>query len=281
MKKTIRLIFLLFVLVNKTFSQPPPPPPGNYPYLENFENYSGFGGDIIGWTGSTFTLLAYSNHGTDSSIGMARQVFHSSSVSSPATINIISPVISFLTSTSVLRFDYRIVDSSLYPSTPGVMPNDASIIVSIGNEPNFTTIHTISANNHTASTDFTPLVIPLIGYNNAEISIKFEINRGTNCDYWIDFDNFRLNDAGATTTNSLKNDDMFVFSNQNGINLSQNTFFEPNTTLTVLDIQGKVVNTFLVNEINFSTGSLNLSKGVYFARVQTNKNTITKKIFIY
>ena len=141
--KKITLFFTIFVAsVKLSISQPPPPPPGNYPYLETFESFSGIGGNITGWTGSTITLQAYTNHGTNGSNGMARNVFHSPNLSSPANIYIVSPVVSTLTSTSELRFDYRIVDATLYPSTPTVLPSDASIVVSIGNEPNFTTIYT-------------------------------------------------------------------------------------------------------------------------------------------
>ena len=280
MKKII-LFFTIFVAsVKLSISQPPPPPPGNYPYLETFESFSGIGGNITGWTGSTITLQAYTNHGTNGSNGMARNVFHSPNLSSPANIYIVSPLVSTLTPTSELRFDYRIVDATLYPSTPTVLPSDASIVVSIGNEPNFTTIYTINPSNHIQSTNFTTVVVPLTGYNNANVTIKFEINRGTNCDYWVDIDNFSLNNAGTVNTVSSEINKTQIYSAQNGVVINQVGLPKTNAILSIFDVQGKIVNTFTVDKNYFETGNLNLPKGVYFARIQSGESTFTKKLFI-
>jgi hypothetical protein len=221
------------------------------------------------------------NHGTDGSIGMARNVFHSSNLSSPESINIVSPIVSSLTSTSELRFDYRIVSPAAYPSTAGVLPNDASIIISIGNAPNYTSIYTINASNHTQSTDFSTIVVPLIGYNGASVTVKFEVNRGTNCDYWLDIDNFRLNNAGTVNTFDSEPSEMNIFYNQNGINIYQTNVLKTNNLLNIFDVQGKLVNTFTIDKNNYSTGNLNLPKGIYFANVQTLNKSFSKKIFIY
>jgi hypothetical protein len=280
MKKTI-LFFTIFVAsIKLSISQPPPPPPGNYPYLETFESFSGIGGNIIGWTGSTTTLQAYTNHGTNGSIGMARNVFDSPNVSSPDNIYIISPLVSTLTSISELRFDYRIVDAALYPSTAAVLPSDASIVVSIGIEPNFTTIYTINPSNHIQSTNFSTVVVPLTGFNNANVTIKFEINRGTNCDYWVDIDNFSLNNAGTVTTVSSEINKTLIYSAQNGVVINQVGLPKTTTILSIFDVQGKIVNTFTIDKSYFETGNLNLPKGVYFARLQSGESTFTKKLFI-
>jgi hypothetical protein len=281
MKKFILLFTAITILISSSFSQPPPPPPGNYPYFEDFESFSGFGGTVTGWSGSTLTLQSYSNHGTDGSIGMARNVFHSSNLSSPESINIVSPIVSSLTTTSELRFDYRIVSPAAYPSTAGVLPNDASIIISIGNAPNYTTIYTINASNHTQSTDFSTIVVPLLGYNGASVTVKFEVNRGTNCDYWVDIDNFRLNNAGTVNTFDSKPSEMDIFYNQNGINIYQTNVLNTNNLLNIFDVQGKLVNTFTIDKNNYSTGNLNLPKGIYFAHVQTLNKSFSKKIFIH
>jgi hypothetical protein len=280
MKKTI-LFFTIFVAsIKLSISQPPPPPPGNYPYLETFESFSGIGGNIIGWTGSTTTLQAYTNHGTNGSIGMARNVFDSPNVSSPDNIYIISPLVSTLTSISELRFDYRIVDAALYPSTAAVLPSDASIVVSIGIEPNFTTIYTINPSNHIQSTNFSTVVVPLTGFNNANVTIKFEINRGTNCDYWVDIDNFSLNNAGTVNTVSSEINKTLIYSAQNGVVINQVGLPKTTTILSIFDVQGKIVNTFTIDKSYFETGNLNLPKGVYFARLQSGESTFTKKLFI-
>jgi hypothetical protein len=280
MKKTI-LFFTIFVAsIKLSISQPPPPPPGNYPYLETFESFSGIGGNITGWTGSTTTLQAYTNHGTNGSIGMARNVFDSPNVSSPDNIYIISPLVSTLTSISELRFDYRIVDAALYPSTAAVLPSDASIVVSIGIEPNFTTIYTINPSNHIQSTNFSTVVVPLTGFNNANVTIKFEINRGTNCDYWVDIDNFSLNNAGTVNTVSSEINKTLIYSAQNGVVINQVGLPKTTTILSIFDVQGKIVNTFTIDKNYFETGNLNLPKGVYFARLQSGESTFTKKLFI-
>jgi hypothetical protein len=281
MKKIILLFTIFVASVKLSISQPPPPPPGNYPYLETFESFSGIGGNITGWTGSTITLQAYTNHGTNGSNGMARNVFHSPNLSSPANIYIVSPLVSTLTSTSELRFDYRIVDATLYPSTPTVLPSDASIVVSIGNEPNFTIIYTINPSNHIQSTNFTTVVVPLTGYNNTNVRIKFEINRGTNCDYWVDIDNFSLNDAGTVNTVSSEINKTVIYSAQNGVVINQVGLPKTNTILSIFDVQGKLVNTFTIDKSYFETGNLNLPKGIYFARIQSGESTFTKKLFIH
>jgi hypothetical protein len=280
MKKTILFIAIFAISIKLSLSQPPPPPPGNYPYLETFDSFSGFGGTITGWTGSVITLQSYLNHGTDSSIGMGRNVFHSNTSSSPANIYIISPEVSSLTSTSELRFDYRIVDAVLYPSTPGVLPSDASIVVSIGNDPNFTSVYTINNANHTQSTEFATIVVPLVGFSGQAVTIKFEVNRGTNCDYWVDIDNFRLNDAGTVNTISSETNQTLIYSVQNGVVINQESLPKTYTILSIFDLQGKIVNTFTVDKSYFETGNLNLPKGIYFARIQSGEATFTKKLFI-
>jgi hypothetical protein len=281
MKKILLLLTIFVASLKLSISQPPPPPPGNYPYLETFESFSGIGGSTLtGWTGSAITLQAYTNHGTNGSNGMARNVFHSPNVSSPANIYIISPLVSTLTPTSELRFDYRIVDATLYPSTPTVLPSDASIVVSIGNDPNFTTIYTINPSNHIQSTNFSTIVVPLTAYSNTSVTIKFEINRGTNCDYWVDIDNFSLNNAGTVNTVASENNTTLIYSSQNGVVINQAGLPKTNTSLSIFDVQGKIVNTFTIDKSYFETGNLNLPRGVYFARIQSGETTYTKKLFI-
>lgn len=284
MKKILLSVLCFSIFSTLTFSQPPPPP-SNYPYSEDFESFQGFGSTITGWTGSTITLQAYLNHGTNGSKGMAREVFHNNNSSSPANISIECPTISTLpqasVATSELSFNYRIVDAALYPSTPGSFPTDASIVISVNVGGTYTTLHTIDFTNHTASTSFSQVILPLTNFQGNDVSIKFEINRGTNCDYWVDIDDVMIADAGTVGLIGINNSVENIFFNNNKIFVNQENFNEGNINLMeVYSLDGKKVASFIVDKKNYVSPSLNIGTGLFMFTVTGNNKRLSKKVIL-
>lgn len=133
----------------------------------------------------TSTMSYSKSHGTAGTYGMYKRLY-----SSVTTCNAITPLVGTITSNTYLSFHYRFVDQTEFPAfaTQLGTGDQMEIQVSVDNGVNFTTIHTIDQNNHTATTEFTNKVIALGAYDGELIKIRFLCTWATG-DYNIDIDN--------------------------------------------------------------------------------------------
>ena len=58
----------------------------------------------------------------------------------------------------------------------------------------------------------------------------------------------------------------------------KNNLPDKNFTILVLDIQGKLIQQFILNKENTQIDISHLKKGIYFAKIETSIGVITKKI---
>jgi len=150
------------------------------PYSEDFN--SGTSLATIGWTG---TMSITSNHGTEGSNGLNRNMW-----SSTTTANGVTPPIGPMTDGVALSFDYRIVNYTGYPANATTLGASDKVEVQISTDSgaSYTTIHTINQANHVSSTAFASVIVDLSTYNSGNIMLKFLCTWGTG-DYYVDIDN--------------------------------------------------------------------------------------------
>ncbi|MDD5363644.1 MAG: hypothetical protein PHN88_16090, partial [Ignavibacteria bacterium] len=151
-----------------------------------------------GWTG---TMYVSASHGTNSSNGMYYNLY-----SSATTCNAVTPRMGYVTNQTDLSFDYRIVNYSGYPATATVLgPNDTiKIQVSTDGGSSYSTVGAINSGNHITSVNFVNKKLPLTAYNGSNINIKILGIWGSG-DYYIDFDNFAIQNISIPSTPNLVN----------------------------------------------------------------------------
>jgi len=159
------------------------------PYVQNFD--SGTSLALIDWTG-TMSILA--NHGTGGSNGLYRNLY-----SSVTTTNAVTCPIGPMVANAELKFDYRYVNYTSYPSTATVLGtgDKLEVQVSTDNGVNYTTIRTIDQTNHVTSTAFANVTVELDAYSTGNIFVKFLGTWGTG-DYYLDIDNVVVRETPAT-----------------------------------------------------------------------------------
>jgi hypothetical protein len=270
-------VVFLASLLNPTVAQPPPPP-GNYPWSDNFSSYADFGGSLTsgGWTGPATTFNCYGNHGNGSK-GMTRQFSNSST-----TTFINTPSVGPLDAVAELKFDYRIVDATLYPSSATILPQDASIVFELSSNSgvSFANILTINAGNHVTSTSFAARTVSLAAYNGQTVIVRITVNRGSSGDYFVDFDNFSMAAASSTSIIQEESSDWIWNQNDRGIFSLRSNIGMPNGSLKVWSIKGE-----LVAETSVVAGSalFDLSSqpsGIFIVSLATAQGQIRRKIVL-
>lgn len=167
------------------------------PYNENFETFTAFTTPGGGWQGG---FQVYSTHGTSSSKGLIKNLNNFTTKDSTIT-----PKMGVVSATSWLKFDYRIVEFSLYPSTATVLGQGDMLSISVSaNGGAYTNIYTINQSNHITSTAFKTDSVDLSAFAGDSIRIKFGVKRGTTGDYFVDLDNIKV--SGETTLPSAVNE---------------------------------------------------------------------------
>jgi hypothetical protein len=154
-------------------------PPQPVPYLQDFNS-----GAPAYWEGH-FNVL--NNHGTDNGYGLCCNIY-------PTDIRYQNTcLLGPLPPNSWLSFDYRMVNSSGYPSTPTDIGIQDSVVISISADYDitFTTIGSINSSNHIPSLEFTSKSFSLSEYEGQTIKVLFYVYAG-NVNYYLDIDNFRL-----------------------------------------------------------------------------------------
>jgi hypothetical protein len=269
------LFFLTTLLIVSIKTQAvPPPPPSPYPFNEDFETSSTIGGSLANWTQTpSLTFATQSNHGTNGSIGLRKNLFSLSQKDSISTMQI-GP----LTAVSEMSFDYRIVDAGItYPSTATtVAPNFSFKVIAkiITPFPTSYTLFTINAANHITSTSFKNMVYQIpasFGSLAPTVYVWFVLDRGSSGDFYVDIDNVRVGDNNTTGINTVTEATALIRAlGNNSIALESAARI---TNLSVYSMDGKSVFTATNYENN---QALNLNTpGIYF--VQFNNGNITER----
>lgn len=263
MKKISTLLFLLtvFSLTQSTIAQV-------YPFNDDFENATAFQ-TPAGYSGD---ITVYLVHGTGSSKGPTAFMNSFNAKDSLET-----PLIGTLNSNSGLSFDWRIVSSTLYPSTTtSLVAGEEFSVLASANGGNYVSVFTVNSSNYTPTLDFAHVNIPLGSFAGSNITLKFLAKRsGSNPDeYFVDFDNLSVSDTSGTSGIS-------TFNSPKGIELYPNPARDrvvvswPGNTgaqISMYNILGKSV-----LEKNYETGYsaeldiANLPQGVYYLKIQSGE----------
>jgi len=156
------------------------------PFEEDFEEWLGaYGGPQTGWSYETSTLQAWSDFGTNNSMGLGVNLHSGRQFG-----DIITPVMMENSDDLRLVFDYRIVDYEDYPNIPITLGVNDKIEIFIhttdGADP--VLLHTINQSNHTSSVNFLTKVLPITGYSGINFKIQWKASWGTG-DYYVAIDN--------------------------------------------------------------------------------------------
>ncbi len=153
------------------------------PLAEDFESGSFPGG----WTTDEFNPIFLEEAHNNSSVIISDNVY-SGDPSFEVTTSAYGPI----DPGTNLAFDYRFVEYFAGTEAKILGPGDSlQIQVSPFCELNFTTIYTITMDNHTPTTDFTRLVLDLSDYAGEGILVRWLHSWGEG-DYWVDLDNINM-----------------------------------------------------------------------------------------
>lgn len=251
------------------------------PYVEDFESYAPFAPPNNGWTGG---FQVYLTHGVNSSKGLIKNLNNFATKDSSTT-----PEIGPLPANSQLKFDYRIVDFSLYPSTAtqlvagDLFEIQASVV---GGGP-FVPIYTVTSANHVPSTAFKTDSVFLTALTGSNIKLRFVAKRGVTGDYFIDIDNISV--AGATepfdTTSVTEKESIKLTILPNPNTNGSFALVHPKVcdvgNLTIYNLLGQDVYSRPLNINTTSTViNANLKAGVYVVKLTTKGFTATKRLVV-
>lgn len=189
-----------------------------YPYTEDFQAvtppscYGDCSGSTTyltgqGWSGNiaspTQHWLVNDNYGVSGNT-KALGVKRFSLGASTSTTNVISPLIGTITTSSLLKFKYRIVTTGSNGGSFGnaytLLPGEfVRIDVSSDNFATFTTLHTIDHNNHTPSSSFSNFSMGIASFAGSNVKIRWVYTRtGTtnHPDWTFIIDQIEVQDGG-------------------------------------------------------------------------------------
>jgi len=152
-------------------------PPLSIPYVQDFE------GTVQGWQ---YDMNVGTDHGSASSI------LYVDLWSSNKTAYALSPKLGTIVTGDFLLFDYRIVDYSLSgPWTATTLGAGDTIKIMISSDcgTTFNILDTIYDNKHISSASMVTKHYNLDAYNGDNIIVKFDLQRQTAGDYFVDIDN--------------------------------------------------------------------------------------------
>lgn len=159
--------------------QPDPTQP--VPYSQNFDSGTTLAG--INWTGTMYIATTGGNP--------TNRLTYNLYSSAPAC-NAVTCPIGPLPAATQLLFDYRLMNWSGYPTGgAAVIGAGDNIQVQVSTDGGVTwspSIYTINSTNHTTSTSYVTLTIPVTGYAGTSALFRFLGTWGTG-DYYVDIDN--------------------------------------------------------------------------------------------
>ena len=91
-----------------------------------------------------------------------------------------------------------------------------------------------------------------------------------------------VTDGGKIIKEEVLDDNSLMFPNPTTDMVTIRQDFGTNTTVSIMNTQGKVLHTFegSAKETRFSTKSLGLNAGVYIVKIQSNTKTVVKKLIV-
>ena len=250
-----------------------------YPFTENFNSMTSFT-NPSGWTCTTPGFQVYSNHGVSGTNGMTKQMTTLGIVED----SVISPLIGPLNSLSQFSFDYRVMETNLYPSFSHAMTAGESIQFFASNT--FTTLplFTIDQTNHVTSTSWAHVDLPIgsLAGNSGNLIIKVV---RTSSDFYADFDNISFADVSAINENGLAGSQVTVSPNpiEKGKKLTLNGI-EPGKYFTkILSYDGKIISANAIvisNGINELINTDLLNKGFYLLQLRGDHQNYLLKFIV-
>ena len=149
------------------------------PYFVDFEEPANLA--ALNWTGD---MTIMNNHGVDGSRGLTRNIWSGTQTGFAQTCPI-GP----LADISQVRFQYRVVNWSGFPSTPTSLTPGDSLNVKVSTDGvNFTTVYSVNSENHTTSTDFAFVTADLSAFANQVVFIRFDLVWGGTIDSYYNID---------------------------------------------------------------------------------------------
>jgi hypothetical protein len=235
------------------------------PYLQDFDGGAGL---PLGWTGS---MAVMPSHGATNQ-GMTAQLQFPTVEKSIST-----PVYCNINGNTVLKFAYRIVNITGYPATatPTNEMDSIKISVSTDNGHTYTSLYNITSANHTPSSAYVTLQIPLSGYIGDGIKLQFKCKRGSGS-YFVDIDNFQLFDA--TGIEQLNINTVQLFPNPTSGELFINITDNGTNVCQVYNIAGALCQSEVLQGNGISKLDVSqLKAGIYYLRVSNQKTSYHAK----
>lgn len=241
-----------------------------YPYGEGFEGMPNTQVPV-GWGGSMKVL---SNHGINDLKAICARVSSAVTVDSAIT-----PLIGPLTSSSVLSFQYKIIDQAIYPSTPTNLDEGDSIEILISTDSvNYHTVFLITDNNHNTSFNFVKKKVFLSQYAGSNANFKIRCHYGSGASFYVDIDTVAVKDEPQTGINDLSKKTAFsLYPNPCSIATGLWIESENYNDLTVFNMLGEAVLESkiqnLKSKIDFPA---NWNPGIYFVQI----GNVTRKLIV-
>jgi hypothetical protein len=263
MNKNYFTLILFALMFSKIWAQPLPPN-AIYPFNENFESFSGFSSTMPDWTqygAQTFYPRVFHGAGSPASKGLSRQLFNLSQKDS-----IVLPLIGPLNNNSGMAFEYRVAEYiGTTASSAPILGSNFSIVISVStnNGTTYVPVLNINPTNHVSSTSFASKSFGITQFADSTVKIKIVLTRGSQGDFWIDFDNINIGDTFTNlATQNLKSAVQISSFNKT---IDVRNFEISALNIEIYDILGKrIANTMLSKSATHSFSIANT--GLYFVK---------------
>jgi hypothetical protein len=249
-----------------------------YPYAENFNTMPSFSSPV-GWTTGIAGFQVYDTHGTNASKGMCKQLTSFSQKDS-----VTSPIIGPLTANDELTFDYRIVQTSLYPSSPITMAANDKIEIKIISGGNSILIGQIDATNHITSASFATKSYNLSAFAGQNIQLRIVSSKAPAAfDYFTDFDNMVVN-TSTGVNQIIGNKEVTIeynpLENRSGIRINNLPSTEYNVRIMNLSGSTLFEQNLEAGVDQVVTPPFSLAKGYYILNLSGKKNAYNFKFLV-
>ena len=221
-------------------------------------------------------MKVLSNHGINDLKAICARV------SSAVTLDsAITPLIGPLTYTSVLSFQYRIIDQSIYPSTPTNLDDGDSIEILISTDSvNYHTVFLITDNNHNTSFNFVKKKVFLSQYAGSNANFKIRCHYGTGTSFYVDIDTVAVKNEPQTGIEDLSNETSFsLYPNPTSSQFtvcSLQVFSFKKTYLNVYDVSGREIHSEVFTSAYCQLPTANWQPGIYFVQI----GNLTRKLIV-
>lgn len=272
MRKTF-YAFLLTIISNTTYSQV-------YPFIENFNSMTPFA-NPSGWTCTSPGFLVVPDHGNGDA-GLTQNLI----LPGPSADSVITPLIGPITMTSVLSFDYRIMEVASYPCCSYILQYGDAIDFFAMSGPLSLPLFTIDSTNNVPDTAFQHLSsnIGALAGNTGNLMIRLRRGSG-NGDFYFDFDNFSVTNTSTVASVDVKESIPVVYPNpaSDGIQLQLKNVPADDYTVKLLSASGDVL---AVEKKHVKEGTIplinsrQLNRGLYFLQLNGVHNNFLLRFVV-